>query len=279
MGVTVLLGIAVALCWGVPEVWLARATRSVGPLATVIGAIAIGLALTAPLALVAGVPNLTARGLLLAALMGALTLIGYLIAFSAFRIGKVSVVAPIIACEGAVAAVFAIALGEALDTRILLLLPVAVLGVVLAAMGGGGAGASSGAIRASIAAIVWGGVLVLAAPVAGELGVIWSFLIVRLFALLFAIPLGLRAGVLTKARLDWRNVAGWGIGDSAASLLFVAAATRGPVAVASVLAAQFATVGVIAAMIMLGERPLARQWAGIVLVILAITGVAATGAG
>ncbi|MEI7439404.1 MAG: EamA family transporter, partial [Thermoleophilia bacterium] len=76
-----------------------------------------------------------------------------------------------------------------------------------------------------------------------------------------------------------KNVAAWGIGDSVASLLFVAAADRGPVAVAGVLAAQFATVGVIVGMVFLKERLHLRQWIGIITVILAISAIAATGAG
>ena len=137
MGITVLLGVAVAVIWGLPDVALSRATKSVGIVGTVIGSIAIGLALTLPLAFFAGVPDVSPRGALLVVGMGALTLLGYLVGFSAFKVGKVSVVAPIIACEGAVAATVSILLGESMDLRVLLLLPVAILGVILAAMSGG----------------------------------------------------------------------------------------------------------------------------------------------
>ncbi len=277
MGITILVGLAVAVCWGLPGVALARATRSVGSTATVIGAIAIGLAVTFPLAFFVDLPDISLRGALLILLMGTLTLIGYLVAFSAFRVGKVSVVAPIIACEGAIAAVIAIAFGESMDQRVLIFLPIAVIGVVLAAMNGSSEG-TGGVMRASIAAVIWGFVLVLAAPVADEVGVVWAFLLVRLVALLFAIPLGIRAGVTLNARLDWKNVAIWGLGDSAASLLFVVAADRGPVALAGVLAAQFATVGAIAGVLILKERLRARQWAGIVIVILSVTAIAAVSA-
>ena len=278
MGITVLLGVAVAIIWGLPDVSLARATRSVGIIATLIGSIVIGLAVTLPVALFVDPPNLTLRGALLVVGMGVLSLAGYLVGFSAFRIGKVSVVAPIIACEGAVAAVISIALGEAVDQRILLLLPVAILGVVLAAMSGGDEG-HGGVIRAAMASVVWGGILLMAAPVANEVGVVWGFLLVRMVALVIVLPVGLKLGVTTNGRLDWKNVAAWGIGDSVASLLYVAAAERGPVAVAGVLAAQFATVGVIAGMVLLKERLRVRQWIGIILVILAVTGIAAAGSG
>ncbi|MGA0121732.1 MAG: EamA family transporter [Gaiellales bacterium] len=279
MGITILLGLACAVAWGLPDISLARAVRTVGIVPTVIGSILVGLVATSPLVLWAGpFPDPALRDALLVLLAGGLTLLGYMTAFSAFRIGKVSVVAPIIACEGAVAAVAAIVLfGEQLEPLILLLLPVAIVGVVLAAMSGDGEG-RGGVVRASAAALVWGGILLTAAPVADAFGVLWGFLLVRLVALVLALPIGLALGTAAKGRLDWRNVAIWGVGDSVASLLYVAAADRGPVAVAGVLAAQFATVAAIAGVVLLKERLRARQWAGVVLVLLAVTGIAATGA-
>lgn len=280
MGITILLGLACAVSWGLPDISLARAVRTVGIVPTVIGSILIGLVATAPLLLWAGpLPTPTLRGALLVLVAGALTLLGYMTAFSAFKVGKVSVVAPIIACEGAVAAVAAILLfGERLEPVILLLLPLAVAGVVLAAMSGDGEG-RGGVVRASAAALVWGGILLTAAPVADAFGVLWGFALVRLVALVLALPIGLVLGTAAAGRRDWRNVAIWGVGDSVASLLYVAAADRGPVAVAGVLAAQFATVAAIAGVVLLKERLRLRQWAGVALVLLAVTGIAATGAG
>ena len=278
MGLTVLLGVLCAISWGLPDVPLARATRSIGIVPTVIGSIAIGLLVTSPILLFTdGLPHVTGRGALLVVGMGVLTLAGYLAGFSAFQKGKVTIVAPTIACEGAVAALFAILLGESVNRTVLLLLPLAIVGVVLAAMGEAEEGQSSGALRAAFAAVIWGGILIMAAPVADEVGVIWGFVLVRLVALALAIPIGLYLGCATKGRLEWRNVAMWGIGDSVASLLYVAAADRGPVAVAGVLAAQFATVGVIAAMVFLGERLRRRQWVGVILVIVAVTAIAGLG--
>ena len=280
MGITVVLGVLCALAWGLPEVQLARATRNLGIVPTVIGSIAIGLLVTSPIVFFTdGLPHITAKGAVLIVGMGILTLFGYIVGFSAFQKGKLTIVAPTIACEGAVAALFAILLGESMDTRVLLLLPVAVVGVVLAAMGTSEEGESSGAMRAAFAALIWGGILTMAAPVADEVGVIWGFVLVRVVALLLALPIGLKMRVTTNARFDWKNVAAWGIGDSVASLLYVAAAHRGPVAVAGVLAAQFATVGVIVGMIFMKERLRLRQWVGIVTVIAAVTAIAAVGAG
>jgi drug/metabolite transporter (DMT)-like permease len=274
VGLTIVLGLAAAICWGAPDVWLAQAIRRVGGLAVLFGSLLIGLLALAPAAAFVDPPEWSVRGVLLGIGVGAMSAIAYRAGFEAFREGSVSIVAPIIACEGAVAAVFAIAAGERLGLTVALFLPVAVAGVVLAAMGRGGGKAA--VLPAATAALVWGGILVLTVPVADDLGVYWGFMLVRLSALLFTLPFALRTGGVTSWRADPWKVAAWGLGDSAAYLLFVAAAERGPVAVASVLAAQFATVAVVAGMLS-GERPLVRQRVGIALVIVAVTGIAAAG--
>jgi drug/metabolite transporter (DMT)-like permease len=69
------------------------------------------------------------------------------------------------------------------------------------------------------------------------------------------LPLAIPKGVTMRWRADAWRVAAWGVGDSLAYLAFVAAAHRGPVSLASVLAAQFATVAVVVATVFFGERP------------------------
>jgi drug/metabolite transporter (DMT)-like permease len=275
MLLTVLLGLTAAACWGVPDPWLAQATRSVGPFAVVFGSVLIGAAAIAPAAIFVDFPDWTVRGVLLAVFLGALTACAYQVAFIAFKTGSVSIVAPIIACEGAVAAAIAIASGEHLSGLVLGLLPVAVLGVVLAAFGEGGG--KSGVVPAALAACMWGVILVLTVPVADDLGVFWGFLLVRASALAWMLPLALRTRAATRWRSDpWRVVA-WGLGDSCAYLAFVAAAHNGPVAVASVLAAQFATVAVVVATAFFGERLRLHQMIGVALVIVAVSAIAAAG--
>jgi drug/metabolite transporter (DMT)-like permease len=274
VGLTILLGLGAAVCWGAPDVWLAQATRKLGPLAVVFGSLLIGFVAIAPAAAFVDLPAWSADGVLLAVGVGAMTTLAYLVGFTAFLEGAVAIVIPIVACEGAVAAVIAIAAGERLSPLAAAFLPVAVLCVVLASMGRGGGRAA--VLPAVAAALLWGGILVLSAPVADELGVYWAFLIIRASALLFTLPFALARHAALLWTTDWWRVAVWGLGDSAAYLLFVAAADRGPVAVASVLAAQFATVGVIAG-VLSGERPLIRQRVGIGLVIIAVTAIAAAG--
>jgi drug/metabolite transporter (DMT)-like permease len=272
---TVALGLTAAVCWGVPDVWLAQATRSVGAFTVVFGSVLLGVVAVAPAAPFVDRPDWSAGALALGAVVGLLVVVGYELGFIAFRGGSVSIVTPIIACEGAVAAAISIAAGEEIRPSVLALLPVAVLGVILAGRGDGGG--RSGAVPAGLSACVWGGVLVLSSIVAGDLGVYWAFVVIRASALVWMLPLAVRTGAALRWRADPWRVAAWAFGDSAAYLAFVAAAHRGPVAVASVLAAQFATVAVVVATVFFGERPRPRQLVGVAVVIGAVTGIAALG--
>jgi drug/metabolite transporter (DMT)-like permease len=277
VGLTIALGITCALCWGAPSLWLAQASRSLGPLPVLCGSILVGLVLSAPVAAFVDAPHWTTRGVLLAVLLGPLTLVGYVLGFTAFRTGAVAIVAPIIACEGGLAAVFAIAGGERPRALVGVFLALAMIGVVLASMGHGGG--RSAVLPALGSAVVWGGVLALTAPAADDLGPYWAFLLSRLVALAFVAPIAFRSGAAHQWLRDrWRVVA-WGVGDTTAYLLFFVAADRGPVSVAGVLVAQFATVAAIVGTVFGGERLLRRQVIGVVVVIAAISGIAAVGSG
>ena len=220
-------------------------------------------------------PDWSERSLVLAPIVGILTVLGFQAGFMSFKDGAVSVVAPIIACEGGVAAVFSLLGGEQVDGLVLLGLPLAVAGVVLVSRGEG-EGSSAGVVPAAAAALIWGGVLALSAPVAHDLGAGWAFLLVRGSAVVVMLPVALAVGAPRAARIEWWRVAIWGVCDAIAYFAFVLAADHGPTAVASVLAAQFGTVGAIVAVVFFGERLRRRQVAGIAIVAVAV-GVMALG--
>ena len=274
---TIFFGLASAIGWGAPDPVLAQAVRRIGAFPVVFGSIVIGTALAAPLVLVLDLPQWTERSLLLAPVVGILTVVGFQAGFMSFREGAVSVVAPIIACEGGVAAVLSLVGGERVDGLVLLGLPLAVAGVVLVSRGEGES-STAGVAPATAAALIWGGVLALSAPIAHDLGAGWAFLLVRGSAVAVMLPVALLTGAARAARREWWRVAVWGVCDAAAYFAFVLAADHGPTAVASVLAAQFGTVGAIVAVAFFGERLRKRQVAGIAIVALAV-GVMAVGGG
>jgi drug/metabolite transporter (DMT)-like permease len=274
---TVVLGLSTALLWGLPDVPLAVAVRRVGPTAVLAGSLIGGTVLFAPVGLFVGLPDVTGRGLLLAAADGLLMAAAYGIAYNAFARCPVSVVTPIISCEGAAAAAIAIAFGERPGLGMAGLLVVAVLGVVLVGFSGrsGTRVSGPGLSFAVVGALVWGFVLFLGGPVTDELGFFWGFLLARTFASLAMVPFLLRPGIRSGIRSEPWRILIWAVGDTGGNLCYFAAAASGPVALAGVLAAQFALFGTLAGVVGLGERLKPHQWAGVGIVVAAITGIAA----
>ena len=84
MGGTVLLGIAVALCWGAPDLWLAQATRRIGPSAVLFGSLLLGFLAIAPAAAFVETPDWTTSGVLLAVGVGIMSAAAYRIGYQAF---------------------------------------------------------------------------------------------------------------------------------------------------------------------------------------------------
>jgi drug/metabolite transporter (DMT)-like permease len=274
---TVVLGLGTALLWGLPDVPLAVAVRNVGATTVLAGSLLIGTVLVAPVGLFVAMPDWTSRGLLLAAVTGILTASAYGIAYNAFARAPVSVVTPIISCEGAAAAAIAIAAGEHLSTGMAILLACCVLGVVLVGVAGGTGEHVSreGVLIAVVGALVWGLVLYLAAKTTDELGAYWGFFSVRVVATLCMVPWLLQRRIRDGIRSEPRRILIWAVGDTGGNLCFYAAASTGPIALASVLGAQFATFGTLAGVVWLHERLRTHQWVGVAIVIVAVTGIAA----
>src|SRR3954463_9952437 len=274
---TVVLGLGTALLWGLPDVPLAVAIRNVGATTVLAGSLLIGTVLVAPVGLFVDMPAWTSRGLLLAVVTGVLTASAYGVAYNAFARAPVSIVTPIISCEGAAAAAIAIAAGEHLSAGMAILLACCVLGVVLVGTAGKTVEkvSSTGIAIAVVGALVWGLVLFLAAKTTDELGFYWGFFSVRVVATLCLVPWLFQRRIRDGLRREPRRILIWAAGDTGGHLSFYAAASTGPVALASVLGAQFATFGTLAGVIWLHERLKAHQWVGVAIVIAAVTGIAA----
>jgi drug/metabolite transporter (DMT)-like permease len=276
---TVVLGVSTALLWGVPDVALAVAVRRIGATAMLAGSLVLGTLLVVPVAFFVPRPGFTHGALALAIGDGLLMVGAYGIAYSAFARCPVSVVTPIISCEGAAAAAIAIAFGERPGNGILALLVAAVIGVVLVGTAGhAGRVSPSGLALAIVAAVMWGGVLFLSGPVTDRLGGFWGFLTVRSAASLVMVPFLARPAIRRGIRTEpWRLLI-WTAGDTGGNLCYFAAAAAGPVALASVLGAQFAVFGTLAGVILLGERLRRHQWVGVAIVLGAVSGIAALSA-
>ena len=268
--ITILLGLLCAAFWGAPDPMLARGVRQIGMLPMLFGSLVVGSTLSLPLLLTVDVPDFTGRASMLVFVLGILTAIGYSAGLGAFKDGAVSVVAPIISCEGGVAAALSLAAGEHVGGLILIGLPIALVGVVLVSRSGPGGG-MGGVALACTAALLWGVILALSAPLSDDIGVVWSFVLVRAIAVLALVPVAVSRKAIPRVRQALTPVIVWGVCDAAAYFAFVLAADRGPASVAGVLAGQFGTVGALVAVLFYGERLRRSQVVGIGLVAVAVS--------
>lgn len=270
---TVTLALAAALCWAVDNLVSLRFTRNLGAQATLAWSLAGGVIVGMPIwLLLEGLPSAAppVRVLLIAFAAAPLYLLGNALFLRALRAGSLSVVSPIVGLDGGIAAVFGLLfLGEPLGRM-------AAAGLVLAVAGGTLAGtegsqrAASGVGWAAGSAVAFGGVFVCLgeargiSPLAAVLlsrgaaaAAVWSWLEVRGRA----------------PRLHPRAVAqttALGTLDVVAFALFTAAAAIGPLAVASVCAAQFATLAVALGAVVLAERLAPHQYAGVAMTLTAV---------
>lgn len=279
-------GLAAAASFAVSTLVSARASRLVGAPVTVAGVMAVGLALVLPVALLS-TPLPTGVGDLLApTLSGAANIGGLLLAYSAYRIGTVGVVATVASTEGAISAILSVFAGQRLAPGSGPILAVVAAGVALAA-GGGGNEVEEGrridrrhslqaAGLALLAAMMFGSGLYLAGSVSNDLPIAGILLPGRLLGCLaLGVPLLVtdRAHV-TREALPFIVVCG--IVEVTGFSAFAVGA-RESIAVTSVLASMFAPIAAIASFLLFGERLARRQVGGIVLVVSGIALLAAAG--
>ncbi len=133
--IAILGGLAAAILWAAATLASSRSSRMIGSRVVLAWVMIVGTAVGLPLGLLSGVPTGVAPEALPLLLLAGLCYSGGLYAaYSALTVGKVSVVAPIVAAEGAVAALVAVALGDTLGAAAAVLLTVIVVGVVLSSI-------------------------------------------------------------------------------------------------------------------------------------------------
>jgi drug/metabolite transporter (DMT)-like permease len=280
----ILGGVLASVCFAVSSLCASVATREVGPATTLAGVMAFGLLLVLPPTVLLGdLGQLPAGTIGLLVVIGASNVIGLRIEYLALRRGKVGVVVPIVSTDGAIAAVIAVLVGLQLGVRTAALLLVISAGVMVAAASPDPPDAvdTSPGLRSSvlalIAALLFGVNLYVTGHVGAEVALVWVLLPARLVGTaVVALPLAVRGvprprgGVLTLLA-----VAG------AAEVLGVVAYTIGArheLAIAAVLASQFAALTTVGAYFVFDERLNRSQVAGLVIVAVGV-GLLAAGAG
>lgn len=272
---SIVFGLATALFFSAGILSNSRSIRVIGNYSVLAWIMMIGLVFSLPFTLAAGIPsNLTGATLFWFIVSGVGNLAGLLISFYALRIGKVGVVGPIVACEGAIAATISMMMGESIAPVAVFILLFIVAGVVVSGVAPDPEPIAHEkplqAVLLAIAASVGFGVSLFATGhLSTELPIGWLLLPPRILGVVFiALPL-IVTGRLQVNRKVFPLLL---IGGFAEILGFtcIAIGAQYSVAVTSVLASQFATFGAIGAYLLFKERLGKLQITGVVMLILGV---------
>jgi drug/metabolite transporter (DMT)-like permease len=271
----ILGGAVAAFCWAASVMSSSRGAKLIGAWPMLAGVMLVGLAVCIPAVVATDLgptPSPQQIGLLVAA--GVSNIIGLLFAYAALRLGKVAVVAPILSTEGALGAVIAIVAGEALAAGTAILLAIVAAGVMLTAAEAGvealeGPGQRPVPVRAAslaiVAAVFFGVNLYVTGRIGVELPIAWAILPARLAGVvLVALPvIATRRFAITRDALPFILLAGV---LEVIGIAGFALGARGSIAVASVIASQFAAIAALVSVAVFHERLARHQIAGVAII-------------
>jgi drug/metabolite transporter (DMT)-like permease len=274
--IPILAGLTAAVCWGLSTVVASRSTRILGSQQALAYVMLIGLVVLAVITPLTGLPaHAGPRSLTWAVLAGVASAAGLSVMYRALRLGKVGVVAPIASTEGALAAVFAIALGERLTPGVAVSLAVVAIGVIVVTVRGRAADVHlRPSVYAFTAACCFGVGLVSSARAGDSLGPLWTILIARILGVaVIAAPLIVRRSLPLPGRAWW--MVGFSAMAELAGFVAYVAGSHRSVAIPAVLGSQFAAVATIGSFLVFGERIGRRQIAGATVIVMGVGALAA----
>jgi drug/metabolite transporter (DMT)-like permease len=300
--IAILGGFGAALLWASATLTSSRAGRLVGATSTVAWMMLTGLIVATPLALVTGpIPTLTPEVVAWAAGSGIGGVAGLLLVYKGLRLGKVGVVAALASTEGAIAAVIAVVAGEPMTIPVGLMLCVIVGGIAtvalaanasepdqtgvgeglvvapsLPAAGGPGPDAKpamaperKAVVYGAVAALCFGVAIYSTAKLGASMSPIAAVLPARFVGVVGVfIPLAV-TGRLRLTRRALPMVVWIGLAEVFGNAVYVVGSSQS-IAVAAVLASQFAAVAAVAAFFLFGERLSGRQRSGVVAIALGV---------
>jgi drug/metabolite transporter (DMT)-like permease len=269
----ILGGLGAALAWAVTLLCTARATRMIGSASVLAWVMLTGFCIVVPWALLEGVPaGLDRRSASWLLLAGVGNILGLLLAYTALREGKVGIVGPIISTEGAIAAVLAVLTGEDLAAGSAAMLVLIAVGIALATTTAESSDVSEVAsavdrarsvpVLALFAACAFGTSIYATARASAELPIAWAVAPPRILGVVFVFVPLLAASRLRLTRPAFPLVVAAGIAEVVGFALFAVGSRHG-VAVAAVLASQFAAIAAVAAYFLFRERLTRVQLAGV----------------
>ena len=272
----VLGGLGAAFAWAISTLCSSRSSRMMEPIAVVGLIMVVGLVITAPLAAVQGVPSFDAESVTWLVISGAGNVGGLVLTYKALRIGQVALVAPLVSTEGAIAATISLLAGESLAPGVGVALALVALGVCLSSVPESAKterrlvhDQPASVLYAIAAALVFGTSLYATGRAAATLPSTWVVLSARLIGTLaLAIPLAV-TGRLNVVQRAIPLVVVAGVCEVLGFYSYTAGARHG-IAVAAVLASQFATIAAVVAYFLFKERLNRIQLAGVSSVIVGV---------
>jgi drug/metabolite transporter (DMT)-like permease len=277
--IAVLGGLGAAVAWATTMLTASRASPLIGSWSTLAWVMLTGLLVVGPVGLVQGRPEGLDRGAMTwLAIAGFGNIAGLLLVYTALRIGKVGVIAPISSTEGAVAAVIAVVAGETLGVWTAFALIIVAAGVVLAARPAepeeAGHDDPRAALLALAAALAFGAGLYATGRASLDLPIAWAVLPPRLLGVVFVtVPLAL-SGRLLLTRKAVPFVVASGLAEVAGFVSYAVGARHG-IAIAAVLASQFAALAAVGAAAFFKERLTRVGVAGVVVIAVGVAVVSA----
>jgi uncharacterized membrane protein len=277
----ILGGLGAAAAWAVSVLCSSRSSRLIEPMAVVAWVMLVGLVIAAPLAAVTGVPaRLHGSALVWLIVSGAGNVGGLIVNYYALRLGQVSLVAPIVSTEGAIAAVISVITGQSLAVSVAVTLLVIVVGVVLASVPAPDLAVHEAArhprtvLLAMISAVAFGVSLYATGRAGALLPASWVVLSARLIgAVTLALPLLLVGRLRLTARAAPLVIAS-GLAEVAGFYSYTLGSRHG-LAIAAVLSSQFAVLALAASYVLFGERLSRIQLAGVSCVLVGVAALSA----
>jgi drug/metabolite transporter (DMT)-like permease len=284
--IAILGGLGAATMWASATLTSSRAGRLIGPNSTVAWMMLVGLALATPLALVSGpMPEITPALTVWLAGSAAGSVIGLLIVYHALQFGKVGVVSALASTEGAMAAVFSVIAGERLTLPVIVVLVVLAGGVAIVALATGEVEAHlasdpehvlaarkaqrKAVAYAAVAALAFGISIFSTAQLGKSFSPFAAVLPVRVAGVVFVtLPMAL-SGRLRLTRRAVPMVILIGSAEVFGNAAYVYGAGQS-IAIAAVLASQFAGIAAIAAFVIFHERLTVQQRSGVVAIAIGV---------
>ena len=272
---SVVLGLLTASFFASTSLITSRSVKIIGSASSLAWTMVVGLLITAPVLVASGVPANLGASAPWMVMAGLGNVVGILLAGFALRVGKVGVVAPILATGGAISALISALLGESIAPLVAFVLLVIVAGVVLSAVAPDPAPLANerpvyAVVISSLAALCIGAGLFAAGNLSDELPLSWVLLPARLVGVLVIfLPL-----LLTRRLGITRSTAPMVIAMGFTEVLgFVcfAIGAQYQLAVMSVFSSQFAPIAAIAAYVLFKERLGRLQIVGVAVIVVGVT--------